>query len=189
MLQQARIKAPLSTRLKPSSSLSSAKPPSSLLPPLSTSKPLLPLLTRPKSSPLSSSSPYVLPQARSSSPPSSPTVTMTVRELLERLQQIEELPDDTPPATPRSSSSLSSSPSSSPSSVRPPYFGAVSIIKSCFYCHNDKKYKYHTHPSRCPWFKHYLAVGTCHLDDVGNLFLGPKRPNAIPMPFLDSKLC
>ncbi|CAM6000774.1 unnamed protein product [Sphagnum balticum] len=153
VLQQAGIKAPPSTP-KPSLPLSTSKP--SSLPPLS---------TRPKSSPLSSSSLYVLPQARSSSPPSSPTVTMTVRELLERLQQIEELPDDTPPATPCSSPSSSSplsSPSSLPSSSSPPCFRPVSTVKGCFYCHN-KKYKKHTHRSRCPWFKHYLAVGTCYL--------------------------
>jgi hypothetical protein len=81
-------------------------------------------------------------------------------------------------------------PSSAPVTTR------VSIIQGCFYCHNKHGEKYgslarsHYHRNKCPWFQHHLAVGTCHLNDVGELCLGPKLVGrqATPLPFWDSSI-
>jgi len=77
----------------------------------------------------------------------------------------------------------------------PPFITQVSIVKGCFYCHNkyvdtDGLFVRHKHPNKCPWFQHHLAVGTCHLNDVGELCLGPKLVGrqATPLPFWNSKI-
>jgi hypothetical protein len=70
----------------------------------------------------------------------------------------------------------------------------VSIVQGCYYCHNKHGEKFgtlarsHYHRNRCPWFQHHLAVGTCHLNDVGELCLGPKRVGVLPLPFWDSSI-
>jgi hypothetical protein len=73
----------------------------------------------------------------------------------------------------------------------------VSIVQGCFYCHNKHGEEFgtlarlHYHRNKCPWFEHHLAVGTCHLNDVGELCLGPKRKGgypATPLPFWDSSI-
>ena len=88
-------------------------------------------------------------------------------------------------------------PSASPAvpSVGPPFVTHVSIVKGCFYCHNkyvdaDGLFVRHKHRNKCPWFQHHLAVGTCHLNDVGELCLGPKLVGrqATPLPFWNAKI-
>jgi hypothetical protein len=71
----------------------------------------------------------------------------------------------------------------------------VSIIQGCYYCYNKYEEKYkslahsHYHQNRCPWFQHYIAVGTCHLNDIEKLCLGPKRIGPVlPLPFWDSSI-
>jgi hypothetical protein len=73
----------------------------------------------------------------------------------------------------------------------------VSIVQGCYYCHNKHGKEFgslarsHYHRNKCPWFQHHLAVGTCHLNDVGELCLGPKRTggySATPLPFWDSSI-
>ena len=39
--------------------------------------------------------------------------------------------------------------------------------------------------NKCPWFRYYLDIGTCYLNDVGELCLGLKRHGAIPLLFWD----
>jgi hypothetical protein len=75
-------------------------------------------------------------------------------------------------------------------SVGPPFITQVSIVKGCFYCHNksidkDGLFVRHKHRNKCPWFQLHLAVGTCHLNDVGKLCLGPKivGRQGVPLPF------
>jgi hypothetical protein len=82
-----------------------------------------------------------------------------------------------------------------PSSVSPPYVTQVSIVKGCFYYHNKYKdenglYPYHRRRNKCPWFRHYLVVDTCHLNNVEELCLGPKLVGrqGIPLPFWNSKI-
>jgi hypothetical protein len=72
----------------------------------------------------------------------------------------------------------------------------VSIVQGCYYCHNKYGEEFgslarsHHHRNRCPWFEHHLAVGTCHLNDVGELCLGPKLAGrqATPLPFWNSSI-
>jgi len=80
-------------------------------------------------------------------------------------------------------------------SIGPPFVTQVSIVKGCFYCHNkyvdaDGLFVHHKHRNKCPWFQHHLAVGTCHLNDVGELCLGPKLVGrqTTPLPFWNSKI-
>jgi hypothetical protein len=70
--------------------------------------------------------------------------------------------------------------------VGPPLVQLTSIVKGCFYCHNKHPSGFsHMHRNSCPWFHHHIAVGTCHLNDYGELCLGPKRYGypATPLPF------
>jgi hypothetical protein len=63
----------------------------------------------------------------------------------------------------------------------------VRIAKGCYYCHNKHPSGFkHTHRNQCPWFHHHLAVGTCHLNDFGELCLGPKRKDADTLPFFSA---
>jgi hypothetical protein len=71
----------------------------------------------------------------------------------------------------------------------------VLIVQGCYYCHNKHGKEFgtlarsHRHRNRCPWFEHHIAVGTCHLNDVGELCLGPKRVGPVtPLPFWDSSI-
>jgi hypothetical protein len=81
-------------------------------------------------------------------------------------------------------------PSSAPVTTR------VLIIQGCYYCHNKHGEEFgtlarsHYHRNKCPWFEHHIAVGTCHLNDIGELCLGPKLAGrqAIPLPFWDSSI-
>ena len=81
-------------------------------------------------------------------------------------------------------------PSSAPVTIQ------VSIIQGCYYCHNKHGEEFgtlarsHYHRNRCPWFKHHIAVGTYHLNDVGELCLGSKLAGcqAIPLPFWNSSI-
>ena len=105
-----------------------------------------------------------------------------------------------PPSLPASPSSIYKPPhlrqdSNPVPSVGPPFVTQVSIVKGCFYCHNkyvdkDGLFIRHKHRNKCPWFQHHLAVGTCHLNDVGELCLGPKLVGrqGIPLPFWNSKI-
>jgi hypothetical protein len=90
-----------------------------------------------------------------------------------------------PPHVPRQST-----PASAPlaSSLSPPFISYVKVEKGCFYCHNKHPSSLrHSHRNHCPWFHHHLAVGTCHLNDRGELCLGPKRVTlAQPLPFWSS---
>jgi hypothetical protein len=75
------------------------------------------------------------------------------------------------------------------SSLGPPFVSYIKIEKGCFYFHN--KYPSglrHTHRNHCPWFHHHLTVGTCYLNDRGELCLGPKRALAQPLPFWSSTM-
>jgi hypothetical protein len=75
------------------------------------------------------------------------------------------------------------------SSLGPPFVSYVKIEKGCFYCHNKHPSGLrHTYRNHCPWFHHYLAVGTCHLNDRSKLYLGPKQVLAQPLPFWSSTI-
>jgi hypothetical protein len=103
-----------------------------------------------------------------------------------------------PHLRPEPKSSPSDPPSDPPSlipPIGPPFITRTTIIKGCFYCHNKYKdenglYPPHCHRNKCPWFQHHLAVGTCHLNDLGELCLGPRLVGrqAIPLPFWNSKI-
>ena len=82
---------------------------------------------------------------------------------------------------------LSAVPSTDPSSIPsagPPFLTHTSIVKGCFYCHNTYSTHY-IHRNKCPWFRYYVDIGTCHLNDVGELYLGLKRRSTIPLLFWD----
>ncbi|KAE9362518.1 hypothetical protein N431DRAFT_437599 [Stipitochalara longipes BDJ] len=125
-------------------------------------------LLAPVSAPASSPPPYVPPHVRrqASVPPSSPVSSS--------------LP------APASSPALESS-----SSVSPPLVRTVTVSKGCFYCHNKHPSGLpHVHRNHCPWFHYHLAVGTCHLNERGELCLGPKRDEGLvePLPFWSSNV-
>jgi hypothetical protein len=82
-------------------------------------------------------------------------------------------------------------PSVTPAPPGPPYVSIVKVGKGCVYCHNKEPYSLglaHTHRNHCPWFHHHLAMGTCHLNNVGELCLGPRRAGAWPLPFWSSSI-
>ncbi|KAE9362517.1 hypothetical protein N431DRAFT_435651 [Stipitochalara longipes BDJ] len=109
-------------------------------------------------------------------------------------------PPYVPPHVRRQASVPSSSPASVPlpassslpeSSVRPPLLRTVTVSKGCFYCHNKHPSGLpHAHRNHCPWFHYHLAVGTCHLNERGELCLGPKRDEGLvePLPFWSSNV-
>jgi hypothetical protein len=87
-----------------------------------------------------------------------------------------------PSYVPRQAPASSAAPRQAPaspapaSSLGPPFVSYIKIEKGCFYFHN--KYPSglrHTHRNHCPWFHHLITVGTCYLNDRGELCLGPKR--------------
>jgi len=89
----------------------------------------------------------------------------------------------------RQDSNPSVNPPSAPS-IGPPFITHVSIVKGCFYYYNkytdaDGIRPPHRHRNKCPWFQHHLAVSTWHLNDVGELCLGPKLVGrqGVPLPF------
>ncbi|KAF4637051.1 hypothetical protein G7Y89_g1040 [Cudoniella acicularis] len=152
-----------------------------------------------------------LPSEPSSSPPSTPVLKgQEAREYVERVrQQIRQYarqqaysPDSpSPPSSPYvppqrrqpsrpSTGPLSSNPSTNLPSTGPPFVQLVSIVKGCFYCHNKHEDSIqHRHRNKCPWFLHHLEVGTCHLNDRGELCLGPKRNGYVTaLPFWDSTI-
>jgi hypothetical protein len=136
-------------------------------------------------------SPSVSPSEPSSSdssaPLSSPPVVrhMTPAQLLDELRQKDIAAGKYVP--PQRRRVLSSAPVTT----------RVSIVQGCYYCHNKHGEEFgtlarpHYHRNKCPWFEHHLAIGTCHLNDVGELCLGPKRTGgypATPLPFWDSSI-
>jgi hypothetical protein len=118
------------------------------------------------------------------------------------LQQVD-LSASPSPASPTSPSSpyvpphlrQDPNPLANPSARPLPSVAQTSIVKGCFYCHNkyvdeDGIYPPHRHRNKCPWFHHHLVVGTCHLNDFGELCLGPRivGRSAAPLPFYNSKI-
>jgi hypothetical protein len=122
--------------------------------------------------------------------------------LARQLRQIKSIPPPplsppTSPLSPYKPPHLRQDQKSTPSvpAVGPPFVTQMSIVRGCFYCHNkyvDKNglFVRHKHRNKCPWFQHHLAVGTCHLNDVGELCLGPKLVGrqGVPLPFWNSKI-
>jgi hypothetical protein len=128
------------------------------------------------------SPPYVPPQRRQASPvPSSRPVSFAPRASSASPQ----------PSSPASSSPLPSSraaPAPAPA-LGPPFIQYLTVIKGCFYYHSKHPSGFrHTHRNHCPWFHHHFAVGTCHLNDYGELCLSPRVPGkrATPLPFWNS---
>ena len=124
-----------------------------------------------------SSPPYVPPQLRTAAASSAPSH-------ISRQAPASSASSAAPRQSPAPPASASPAPASS---LGPPFVSYVKIEKGCFYCHNKHPSGLrHTHRNHCPWFHHHLAVGTCHLNDRGELCLGPKRALAQPLPFWSS---
>ena len=150
-------------------------------------------------SPLSSSPlpPYVPPYLRQASKPSAvPSVNPPIKPSLKPSAVPSIVPSVKPfvilplaipsvilLAVP-SSVKPSADPSLIPPSASPPFLTHTSIVKGCFYCHNTHGTR-HMHRNKCPWFRYYLDISTCYLNDVGELYLGLKRRGTIPLPFWD----
>jgi hypothetical protein len=176
----------LSSATKSSSSVTSISSPSSSSPCSSSST---------ESSSATSSS----PDSSSSSSEKTIYVAPPLRQAYEAMKASARpvpAPIRRPAPVPKSSLPSSPVPKSSPvtssAPVRPaaPHVKIITVVKGCFYCHNKHPGPVHTHRNKCPWFRHHLSVGTCHLNEYGELCLGPKRLGLVadPLPFWDKNI-
>jgi len=129
-------------------------------------------------------------QEPSPSPPLSPSIPSPPPYVPPQLRRTSSpIASSTPPHVPRQSAPAPPAPPAPLArSLGPPFISYVKVEKGCFYCHNKHPSSLrHSHRNHCPWFHHHLAVGTCHLNDRGELCLGPKRTTlARPLPFWSS---
>jgi hypothetical protein len=142
------------------------------------------------------SPPYVPPQRRQASPVPASSFPISPARLASSAPRASSASPQSPSPLANSSPLPSSraAPAAAPAAVPapalgPPFIQYLTVVKGCFYCHNKHPSGFrHTHRNHCPWFHHHLAVGTCHLNDYGELCLGPRVPGkrATPLPFWSS---